>query len=98
MSIESAHDLEQPPAEITDMRVVARQRVQARRDFVSHVVAYVVVNTFLVLAWAFTGGGYFWPVWILGPWGAGLVLHAWDTYLRRPVTDADIDAELRHRG
>jgi hypothetical protein len=31
----------------------------------------------------------------LGAWGAGLVLHAWETYFRRPVTDAEIDAELR---
>jgi 2TM domain len=97
MSIPTRHDLEQPPAEVTDFREVARRRVQARRDFVSHLVAYVVINSFLVLAWAVTGGGYFWPVWVLAPWGAGLVLHAWDAYLRRPVTDADIEAELGRR-
>jgi hypothetical protein len=48
---------------------------------------------------ALTGAGYFWPAWVIASWGAGLVLHAWDTFLRRPVTDADVDAELRrHRG
>ena len=76
-----------------------RKRLQDRRDFGSHLVAYVVVNTFLVLMWALTGAGYFWPAWVIATWGAGLVLHAWDTFLRRPVTDADVDAELRrHRG
>jgi 2TM domain len=76
----------------------ARKRLQTRRDFGSHVVAYVVINAFLVGVWAFTGAGYFWPAWVLGGWGAGLVLHAWDAFAHRQITDADIDAELhRHR-
>lgn len=74
-----------------------RRRLEARRDFGSHVVAYVVVNSFLVAVWAVTGAGYFWPVWVMAPWGIGLVLHAWDVFLRRPVTDADIDEELERR-
>ena len=78
-------------------REVARRRLQARRDFGSHLVAYVVVNLFLVAVWAFTGAGYFWPAWVMFGWGAGLVLHAWDVFLRRPVTEAEIDEELsRH--
>jgi hypothetical protein len=77
----------------------ARKRLQTRRDFGSHVVAYVVINAFLVGVWAFTGAGYFWPAWVLGGWGAGLVLHAWDVFVHSQITDADIDAELRrHRG
>ena len=79
----------------SDERERARQRVQGRRDFASHAVAFVVINAFLVGVWAFTGAGYFWPVWVLAGWGAGLVLHAWDTFVRRPITEADIDAEMR---
>lgn len=77
-------------------REEARRRVQARRDFGSHLVAYVVVNAFLVAVWAVTGGGYFWPIWVICGWGIGLVLHSWDVFVRRPVTEADVDAEL-HR-
>lgn len=73
----------------------ARKRVTERRDFGSHLVGYLVVNAFLVFVWAFTGSGYFWPAWVIGGWGIGLVLHAWEVFLRRPVTDADIEAELR---
>ncbi len=84
--------------EVVSEREAARRRLHARRDFVSHVVAYVVVNGFLVAIWALTGAGYFWPVWVICGWGIGLVLHAWDTFWRRPVTEADIDAEMRrHR-
>src|SRR5262245_43941829 len=79
-------------------RQQARQRVQERRDFATHVVAFVVVNTFVIVAWAVTGAGYFWPMWLLACWGVGLVLHAWNVFARRTVTEADIDAELRrHR-
>jgi hypothetical protein len=73
----------------------ARKRVTDRRDFGSHVVVYVVVNSFLILVWAVTGAGYFWPAWLLGVWGIGLVLHAWEVFVRRQVSDADVEAELR---
>ena len=75
----------------------ARHRVQAKREFSSHIVAYVVVNLSLIGVWLFTGAGYFWPAWVIFAWGAGLVLHAWDVYRRRPITRADIDAEM-HKG
>jgi hypothetical protein len=78
-------------------REAARKRLQDRREFGSHVVVYFVVNAFLVGAWAITGGGYFWPAWVLAAWGVGLVLHGWETFVHRPVTDADIDKELERR-
>jgi hypothetical protein len=76
--------------------VQARKRVTDRRDFGSHLVVYAVINGFLVLVWAVTGAGYFWPAWVMGGWGIGLVLHAWEVFVRRPVTEADVEAEL-HR-
>ena len=76
---------------------LARKRVSDRRDFGSHVVAYLVVNAFVVLIWAMTGGGYFWPAWVLGGWGVGLVLHVWEVFVKKPVTDSDIEAELHRR-
>ena len=74
----------------------ARKRIEKRRELASHAVTYVVMNGAFVAIWAVTGG-YFWPAWILGCWGAGLLLHAWDALMRRPVTDADVEAELRRR-
>jgi hypothetical protein len=80
----------------------ARKRLQDRREFGSHAVAFTVVNAFLIAVWAITGGGYFWPAWILAGWGVGLVLHGWDTFVRQPITEADIDREVQrqrdHRG
>lgn len=98
MSTQDVPSPERAPAGTEpDAREEARKRVQAKRDFVSHAVAYVVVNAFLVGMWAVTGAGYFWPGWVLGGWGVGLVLHAWDLTWRRPVTEADVERELARR-
>ncbi len=78
-------------------RALARKHLEDKRDFGAHIASYVVVNAFLVGVWALTGAGYFWPAWVLCGWGIGLVLHAWDVFVRHPVTEADVDAELRRR-
>ena len=83
--------------EPTTERERVRKRLQDRRDFGSHLVVFVVVNAFLVAAWAITDSGYFWPAWVLAAWSIGLVLHAWETFMHRPVTDDDVDAELQRR-
>jgi hypothetical protein len=42
-----------------------------------------------------SGFGYFWPGWVLAAWGTFLLLDAWNIYHRRPITEDDIDKELR---
>jgi len=41
-----------------------------------HATVYIAVNLFLIAIWAVTGGGYFWPIWVILGWGLGVVLHA----------------------
>ena len=42
-------------------REAARKRVEKKHKFRGDVVAYVVINLFLIGLWAATGFGYFWP-------------------------------------
>ena len=75
----------------------AHARVEKKRKFTGDVVAYVVINAFLVGVWAVTGFGYFWPGWVLAAWGVFLVLDAWNLYYRKPITEEDIEREQRGR-
>jgi hypothetical protein len=38
------------------------------------VMIYIVANAFLIGIWLLSGGGYFWPVWVLAGWGTGLII------------------------
>ena len=86
---------------VTDTREqAARDRAIAqlkkRRDFRGHLLVYVLVNAFLVAIWAITSDhGFFWPVFVIGAWGIGLVMNAWDVYWRRDITEADIQQTMR---
>ena len=83
------------PAE--EERERARHRVAAKRKFQADVVAYLVVNAFLIGVWAVSGADGFWPGWVLAGWGVFLVLQGYDAFFRRPITDADIDAEIQRQ-
>lgn len=76
------------------LRKQAIDRLKSKRAFQQNVVAYVVVNLFLVGVWYFTDGGYFWPAWVMLGWGIGVVMHAWDVYGRKPITESEIKREM----
>lgn len=77
-----------------ERREAARKRVKAKRDFKSHVAIYVIVNTMLVVIWALSGRGYFWPIWSIAGWGIGLTFNAWSVYFERPITEDEIRREM----
>ena len=81
-----------------DRREAAIRRLKARRGFRQHLAMYAVVNGFLVVIWAITGGGDFWPVWSMVGWGIGLALHGWGVYGERPITEAEIQREMEKDG
>jgi fatty acid desaturase len=83
----------------TRLREQALLRLKKKRDFRTHLAAYVLVNAVFWLIWAVvlvTAGGPWlpWPLFPMAGWGIGLFFHAWDTYGRRPFTEADIAREL----
>ena len=82
-----------------ELRAFAAKRVKEKREFWQHLVAYVIVNAGLIGIWAVGERGSFWPGWVLFGWGIGILFHAWNTFFSRPVTDADVEAEIeRLRG
>jgi 2TM domain len=78
-------------------RQEARHRLERRRKFWADLVAYLVINAFIIVIWALSDHDSFWPGWVLGGWGALLLLDAWNAFFRAPITEADIDRELDRR-
>jgi hypothetical protein len=78
-------------------REKAVQQLKKRRDFRGHLLIYLLVNTFVTVIWILAGAhGFFWPIFLIGGWGIGLVTNAWDVYWRRDITEEDIQRQIRH--
>jgi hypothetical protein len=85
----------------TDLRQQARERVEKKRDFKTHLFFYFLINAILVGIWAIvTPDALFWPIFPILGWGIGVAGNAWDVFVRKPITDAEIEREeqrLRQR-
>ncbi len=75
------------------LREEAVSRLKKKRDFRGHVFIYVAVNAMLVVVWAITGGGFFWPIFPILGWGVGVAANAWDVYGRKPISEDEIRRE-----
>ena len=54
----------------------AKKRVEAKKGFFIHFTVYILVNTMLLLIWAFLAGrGFPWFLFPLSGWGIGLFFH-----------------------
>ena len=72
-----------------ELRKQAIQNLKKKAAFKQTLLAYVVVNVALVVIWAVTDPGYFWPIWVIGGWGIGLAFQAYDAYGRRGTISED---------
>jgi high-affinity nickel permease len=77
-----------------DRREAAIKRLKTKQRFHTQLAFFVIVNTMLIVIWAVTGGGHFWPIWSIIGWGIGLTILAYTVYFKHPITEADIQAEI----
>lgn len=79
----------------------ALERVKAKRATMANLAVYLIVNVFLWILWALTRdeagnqSGVPWPIWVTLGWGVGLAFQAWNAYGRRPISETDIEREMR---
>lgn len=59
---------------VEDLPRSPRPRRDELVEFDEHLRAYLSVMALLVVIWALTGAGYFWPIWPILGWGLGVVL------------------------
>jgi hypothetical protein len=88
----SASEPAEPELDPVQMRAVAQ--VQRWHDFKALVGAYILINAVLIIIWAATGGGTFWPGISLAAWGLGLSSqHFMNSF--SPITAERVRRELR---
>lgn len=94
-----------PIGEDSDWRKAAVASLERKRKFAADVVLYLAVNGVLWLVWTLTDrstdGSLPWPAWVSIVWGFFLALDGWRAYgpwprrLGGPITEADIEQEMR---
>jgi uncharacterized ion transporter superfamily protein YfcC len=77
------------------LRDRAVRRLKKRRDFFAHVLVYVLVNTFVIVIWAVTSSGFFWPIFPIVGWGIGVVMNAWDVWRGDEFSEEEIAREIQ---
>jgi hypothetical protein len=84
------------PADARDAAIV---RIRRKRQFQYQLMIFVVINVFLWILWAFTGG-FPWPIFVTLGWGLGIATQAWHIYggPSRPITEAEIQREMGRGG
>jgi 2TM domain len=85
--------MDDAPRTDQDLREQAITQVKKKRDFGTHIFIYVTVNAMLIVIWAVTGSGFFWPIFPIVGWGIGVAANAWDVYRRKPITEEEIRRE-----
>src|SRR5262245_16589294 len=69
-------------------------KLRKKSEFRTHLLAFFVVNGAMVIAWAMTGAGFFWPIFLILAWGVGLIFHARDVYWGDEPTEERIRREM----
>jgi hypothetical protein len=80
------------------LREQALRTLKKRRDLHTHAFVYLTINLVVWGVWlaiAMTAGSWYpWPIWVTLGWGVALVFNAWDVYVRRPISEADLRHEM----
>ena len=79
-----------------ELRERAVKSLNAKRDFMSHLAAFVGVSILLILIWALSGTDeFFWPIFPIAGWGIlGVIPHWWSVYRARGISEDRIQAEM----
>ena len=87
------------------LREFARKQLNKKQDFKQYLWTYAGVSALVTGVWfVTTPTGYFWPIWVIFGMGVGALFDGLDAYGKlseKPITDADVDAEverLRRKG
>lgn len=77
-------------------RELAIQRLRLKQDFKGLAGGGALAVIVTVLIWALSGGGYFWPAWVILGVAIALVVQGWKAYgPSNHITEEDVQREMR---
>ena len=82
-------------AEEAEARRLARRRIAARRGVRRAGVTFAGIAVLLIVIWAVSGSGFFWPVFPIAGMGLALGLQAWRAYGQKPISGAEVEREIQ---
>ncbi len=86
----------------SEIRAFALRQIKKKQGFRTYLYVYAAVTLIVVGVWFFTSpGSYFWPQWAIFGMGIAAVfigLDAYGIFGPKPISEADIDAEVERLG
>lgn len=74
-----------------------KKRIKERRDFFSHLMIFVLINSFLIILNFNVSPDYKWFIWPLLIWTIGITIHFFKIFvIRNRITEEDIQKEIRN--
>ena len=62
------------------LRELAVASLKKKAGFKRTAVTFVIIWVLLIVIWAVTGQGYFWPIWVIFGLGIATIFSAWSAY------------------
>ncbi len=81
----------------TDARAEAIGRLKHRQSFQQNALIFLGVAVLLVVIWAVSGAGFFWPIFPIAGMAIGLAAQAFQLYGQRPISEDAIQREMQRR-
>jgi fatty acid desaturase len=85
-----------------ELRAYAKKQLKKQQEFRVYLWVFAAVVALTTTVWFLTSpGDYFWPIWVIFGMGIGAVFSGLDAFGKmgnKPITDADIDAEVERLG
>ena len=82
-------------AEEAEAGRLARRRIAAQRGVRRAGVTFAGIAVLLIVIWAGSGSGFFWPVFPIAGMGLALGLQAWRAYREKPISGAEAEREIQ---
>lgn len=61
-------------------------------------MTFAALSLVFLVIWAVTGAGFFWPAFPIGAFVLALAIQAWHIYGEKPISEAEIQEEMRRGG